>query len=69
MSILRKVDANWLEGTLNDKKGIFPAAYVEMAEGMGRGIICVERCDVGVVKMWVCTCQWWLISQVLHALA
>ncbi|KAL5506563.1 hypothetical protein EMCRGX_G008231 [Ephydatia muelleri] len=33
VSILRKVDANWLEGTLNDKKGIFPAAYVEMAEG------------------------------------
>ena len=48
------MDANWLEGTLNDKKGIFPAAYVEMAvEGTGRRIICVGvRKDV----MWV-----WLI--------
>ena len=34
VSILHKVDANWLEGMLNDKKGIFPLAYVEMvAEG------------------------------------
>ena len=44
------MDANWLEGTLNHKKGIFPAAYVEMAEGTGRRIICVGvRKDV----MWV----------------
>ena len=42
MSILRKVDANWLEGTLNGKKGIFPLACVEMAgEGEGRRI-CVS---------------------------
>lgn len=35
VSILRKVDANWLEGTLNEKKGIFPMLYVELAEESG----------------------------------
>ena len=43
VSILRKLDANWLEGMLNDKKGIFPLAYVEMvAEDRDWGGGCVS---------------------------
>ena len=33
LSISRKIDANWYEGFLGDKKGIFPVAYVEVIEG------------------------------------
>ena len=31
------MDDNWSEGTVNDKKGIFPIVYVEIVEEGERG--------------------------------
>lgn len=33
MIIDKQVDSNWYSGSLGDKKGIFPIAYVELVEG------------------------------------
>ena len=33
VTIDRKVDDNWYSGTFGEKKGIFPAAYVQLMEG------------------------------------
>ena len=33
LHIEKKIDANWYEGFHGDVKGIFPVAYVQIAEG------------------------------------
>ena len=32
ITVTRKIDANWYEGYLGDKKGIFPITYVQLLE-------------------------------------
>ena len=32
--ITKKIDDNWYQGYLGDRKGIFPSSYVEVLDGM-----------------------------------
>ncbi len=36
IAIDRKVDDNWYSGSLGDKKGIFPATYIQLIESEER---------------------------------
>ena len=33
IAITKKIDDNWFQGYLGDRKGIFPSSYVEILEG------------------------------------
>ena len=33
IAVTRKIDDNWYQGYLGDRKGIFPSSYVEVVEG------------------------------------
>ena len=34
IAVTKKIDDNWYQGYLGDKKGIFPTSYVELLEGI-----------------------------------
>lgn len=35
VALIRRVDQNWYEGRINDKKGIFPASYIQVVQEPG----------------------------------
>ena len=39
LSIEKKIDDNWFQGYLGDKKGIFPVIYVTLLEGTCKYVI------------------------------